>query len=781
MTAAENAGSPVLILTPVGRDADLAASSLAQTGFESQVCSSLSDLTARIGDDVGAVLLAKEGLAEPELKRFRERLAAQPRWSDLPLLVLTHSGAVDDASARLLNLLGAHANVTLIERPMRTSTLISAVRVAIRARRRQYEVRDLIQQRETLLASISDAFSAIDRDWRYIYVNEHVAELAQMSRDQLLGRVIWEVFPQLVGTDFYTAAHEVMEKKRPSQTEFYHVTWQRWLDTRIYPTKDGIVVFRADVTERRKQEMLAQEAALKLQESEDRLRLATEAAAIGTFDYYPQTAELRLSARAKELFGLSPGTPVEYATYIAALHPEDRHIASETAARVQQPGASDHYEIEYRSIGVDDRMERWIAERGRVVLDDNGKPARFVGTLVDITARKNAEIALQRAKQEAEEANRAKDQFLAMLSHELRTPLTPVLMTIASLRRQPDLSNELRADLEVLQRNVELEALLIDDLLDLTRIAHGKLELHYDAVDVHSSLEHALVISAAELEAKKLHVTRRFEAREHHCWADAARVQQVFWNLIKNAVKFTPAGGRLDLHTWNDSAQKLIVEVTDTGIGIEPDLMPRIFDAFEQGGRTVTSQFGGLGLGLAISKRVIDMHGGTITAQSEGRNRGSVFTVTLEAMATSLLGGSVAVTSDTQVSAMTRILLVEDHQDTARVLRRVLEHAGYVVDHASTIAEAFELVTRREFDLVVSDLGLPDGSGLDLMRHLQSTRGLTGVALSGFGMDDDRAASSAAGFAEHLTKPVDWPQLRSVIERLAAARHATSAATAAVS
>jgi CheY-like chemotaxis protein len=184
----------------------------------------------------------------------------------------------------------------------------------------------------------------------------------------------------------------------------------------------------------------------------------------------------------------------------------------------------------------------------------------------------------------------------------------------------------------------------------------------------------------------------------------------------------------------------------------------------------VTSQFGGLGLGLAISKRVIDMHGGSITARSEGRDRGATFAVTLTAMETSLLDAAAVLPHEAPAPAAVNILLVEDHQDTARVLRRVLEHAGFAVSHASTIAEAFELATNRSFDLVVSDLGLPDGSGLELMRHLHTTRGLTGIALSGFGMDDDRAASSAAGFAEHLTKPVDWPQLRSVIDRVVAAR-----------
>ncbi len=239
-----------------------------------------------------------------------------------------------------------------------------------------------------------------------------------------------------------------------------------------------------------------------MQESEDLLRLATEAADIGTFDYYPLTGELRLSPRARALFGIAPEAKADYAAYLASLHPEDRHVASETVQRVISPGNSDRYDIEYRTIGHPNG-ERWLAEKGRVLFDENGRPVRFLGTLLDITDKKNAEMVLQRAKQEAEAANRAKDQFLAMLSHELRTPLTPVLMTIASLRREPDLSEELHRDLEVLQRNVELEALLIDDLLDLTRIAHGKLEMHCDAVDIHAALDHALSICQTELAGKE--------------------------------------------------------------------------------------------------------------------------------------------------------------------------------------------------------------------------------------------------------------------------------------
>ena len=874
----------VLIVAPTGRDAALAAGTLQQAGVLAAICTDIGELAARLCDETGAVLIEEEALTPRQTPQLLERLRHQPTWSDLPLLILTSGSSVADASSRILNLFGATANVTLLERPLGSLTLVTAAQTALRARRRQYEVRDLIEQQEKLLASISDAFSALDHEWRYTYANQKVAELAGVPREQLIGRKIWNVFPDAVGTEFYVRCHRAMETREADHFEVYYEPWHRWLATRIYPTAGGIAVLRTDVTERHLAEA-------KLKESEDRLRLALEAANIGTFDYYPLTGELRFSDRAKAIFGASAERVFEHETYLAGFHPADRELPAQTVARLRS-GEAERYEIEYRTVGLDDGQERWVAERGRAVRDEAGTIVRFVGTVLDITERRNAEEALrasetqlrfvtdhaaamliahcdaegryifvnepyarrfgltraeivgrsvrdvlgdvaysaiephvraalrgdrvdfevevpystghrwmacryvpdrapdgtvrsfvavvqdtterkhaelmlQRAKQQAEEANRAKDQFLAMLSHELRTPLTPVLMTIASLRRQPNLPDELQGDLEVLQRNVELEALLIDDLLDLTRIAHGKLELHYDAADIHGSLEHALNISSSELKEKNITVRREFGAREHHCWGDAARLQQVFWNLVKNAAKFTPHGGWIEIRTRNDSAHRIIVEISDNGIGIDSNLMPRIFDAFEQGGRLTTTQYGGLGLGLAIAKRVIDMHGGSVVATSAGRDQGATFTVTLQAMETSLLDEPVAYLSGDHIEARSaELLLVEDHADTARVLTRILQSAGYQVWHAGTITAARELAGTRRFDLVVSDLGLPDGSGLELMRSLQQAHGLRGIALSGFGTDDDRAASAAAGFAEHLTKPVDWPLLRDAIARL---------------
>jgi signal transduction histidine kinase/CheY-like chemotaxis protein len=438
---------------------------------------------------------------------------------------------------------------------------------------------------------------------------------------------------------------------------------------------------------------------------------------------------------------------------------------------VLSPGSSGHYEIQYRALGVANSRERWLEEKGRVLLDDAGRPARFLGTILEITERKHAEDALKKAKQDAEDANRAKDQFLAMLSHELRTPLTPVLMTIASLQRNQDIPDSARRDLDVLRRNVELEALLIDDLLDLTRIAHGKLELRNDAIDVHASLNYALGVSASDLNEKQINIQQDLAAKEHHCWADAARLQQVFWNIIKNAVKFTSPRGQLRISTRNDAAHCIIIDFTDTGIGINRELQPRIFDAFEQGGKGMTNRYGGLGLGLAISKRVIDLHGGKISVQSEGQGTGATFTIKLKAMETSLLEGP-AYPLDCDGSA--EILLVEDHEDTARALRRMLENAGYQVGYASTLASARDLAAKRRFQLVISDLGLPDGSGLDLMGELGDSSKLRGIALSGFGSESDVAAAKAAGFAAHFTKPVDWDRLRHTIHRLLDGREASS-------
>ncbi len=369
----------------------------------------------------------------------------------------------------------------------------------------------------------------------------------------------------------------------------------------------------------------------------------------------------------------------------------------------------------------------------------------------------------------AEAASKAKDHFLAALSHELRTPLTPVLMRVAALARSSDLPETLRADLRMIQRNVELEAKLIDDLLDLTRVSRGKLALHFEATDVHALLEHSVAICCEGVEEGVVAIDLEPGAAEHHVWADSARLQQVFWNLLKNAVKFTPTGGRIRVVTRNPGPGRIEVAVIDPGIGIAPEDLPRLFNAFEQGDPQITRTFGGLGLGLAICKALVDQHDGTLTGLSPGRGQGATFTLglaTIAAPEAAELAGAAAKPAET---AALRLLLVEDNETTLEVMAALLELAGHDVKPAPDVRTARRLAESHTFDLVVSDLGLPDGNGFDLMRELRDLYGLEGIAVSGFGMEEDLRRSREAGFREHLVKPVDVDKLKAAIARAAAA------------
>jgi signal transduction histidine kinase/HAMP domain-containing protein/CheY-like chemotaxis protein len=393
------------------------------------------------------------------------------------------------------------------------------------------------------------------------------------------------------------------------------------------------------------------------------------------------------------------------------------------------------------------------------------------GTQTENLLKQSQSLAaeLQKTNLELEEkarSNLAKDHFLAMLSHELRTPLTPVLAAALALESEPALPEEIHESLQMIRRNVELEARLIDDLLDLTRIDQGKVQLNFEIVDAHSLLQTAVEICQAEIDRKHLSRSLNLGARKVHMRADPARLQQIFWNLINNAVKFTPSEGKISISTSNDSNGQLRVEIADTGLGIEPESLPKIFDAFEQGGRT---QLGGLGLGLAISKALVEAHKGTITPQSAGRNKGSTFTLVFPTCEKAEAQIAPAASPRLPERQPMRILLVEDHEDTNRSLTNLLRRRGYHVQSALNFQSAVNLSANEQFDVLISDLALPDGNGIDLMQKLYSKQPLLGIALTGFGMEDDIRKSYDAGFKHHLVKPIDLNKLDSLIQEGAAA------------
>lgn len=384
-----------------------------------------------------------------------------------------------------------------------------------------------------------------------------------------------------------------------------------------------------------------------------------------------------------------------------------------------------------------------------------------------LVERNRAHTAIAQQKEAVEAANRTKDNFLAMLSHELRTPLTPVLAALDALEHETAPSELAKCSLSMIRRNVELESQLIDDLLDLTRIAKDKLQLRFGSLDAHEIISNVVEIFRAEAQERRLSVHVNLRAGAHHVLADTAKFQQIIWNLMKNAIKFTAENGDVMISTTNPEPRTLVISVKDTGIGIEPDMMHRIFDPFEQGEQSAQRRYGGLGLGLAISKSLAQAHGGTLTAQSDGRERGATFTLTVKTV--SPPARTVKLAPRAPETRPLRILLVDDHLDTCTALERLLIRRGHLVAAAHNVRGAMEAAARSSFDLLISDIALPDGTGIELMTYLRAISRIPGIAISGFGMNGDIEKSFDAGFAEHLIKPVKMENLEAAIDRVISA------------
>ncbi|HEU5396432.1 MAG TPA: PAS domain S-box protein, partial [Verrucomicrobiae bacterium] len=391
------------------------------------------------------------------------------------------------------------------------------------------------------------------------------------------------------------------------------------------------------------------------------------------------------------------------------------------------------------------------------------QPAQTVAIQIAFAIeRKRAETVLKQANDEAERANRAKDNFLATLSHELRTPLNPVLLLASDAAVNRELPPRVRADFDAIRKNIELEARLIDDLLDLTRLSRGKFKLEKRLIDIHTVLENAIATVRNEAEQKAIALVTELRADGATVLGDDVRLQQVFWNILKNAVKFTPERGQVLVQTKTMGDSRFQLTVSDTGIGIDPAELPGIFEAFSQGAH---SGFGGLGLGLAISRSLVEQHDGRISARSGGKGRGAVFTIELP------LARQVAAERSEPVPAPVpapksnarniRILLVEDHEPTRVALTHLLARRNHKVISAASASEAWAVVEKEHsnFDLVISDIGLPDASGYDLMSGLKKKCGLRGIALTGYGMEQDIHRSLESGFVAHLTKPVRMENL----------------------
>ena len=521
----------------------------------------------------------------------------------------------------------------------------------------------------------------------------------------------------------------------------------------------------------------AQQAEHTRRESEERYRMLFELGPVAVYSCDASGVIQDFNRRAADLWGRAPATgdtDERFCGSFKMFRPDGTFMPHDRCPMADVLSGAIPF-VHYGEVHIErpDGSRIVVIVSIRPLKNQRGEITGAINCFYDITERKTAEEQLREAKQEAEAASRAKDRFLAVLSHELRTPLTPVLLTVAARELDAHLPLPIRDDLKMIRRNVELEVRLIDDLLDLSRIASGKLRLTFDVLDVNDLVRHVCEMCRSQIREKRIELRCDLDPRASEVVGDAGRLQQVFWNLLNNATKFTPEGGRIRVTTQNtdDGGGQVRVTVSDTGIGIAPDVLPRIFDAFEQGDARVTREFGGMGLGLAICKVLVEQHRGSIHAETAGTNKGSTFVVELPALcpadepaagapAGALIGGN-----GSEVAPL-RVLIVEDHVDTANVLRRLLSANGHHVKTANSAAEALALARAHAFDLVVSDLGLPDMTGYDLIKRIKRD-GVKAIAMSGFGMEDDIRRSQQAGFDEHIVKPLSIAQLERAIRRVA--------------
>ena len=544
---------------------------------------------------------------------------------------------------------------------------------------------------------------------------------------------------------------------------------ERWLSHAGHlqgpPERRRIVGTVLDITDRKRLEAELRQHAAELSESRDVLALAMRGGAMGAWSRNLVTDEVWWSQELEEIVGLEPGgfSRTE-AGFFELVHFDDRPAVRKAVDDAVAEGTD--YIVEFRFKHAAGEW-RWMEGRGRAVYEESGAPRTLYGIAIDITSRKRAEMALRDAKQAAESANQLKDQFLATLSHELRTPLNAILGYARMLQTNTIAPDKRPRAFDVIERNAVAQNRLIEDLLDMSRITAGKVRLDPAPIPVATVLREAVDGVRPAAHAKGVALELEIDPFAGMVNADTARLLQVFSNLLTNAVKFTPGGGRVGVRLRRDRAL-LETRVTDSGVGISPEFLPHIFEPFRQADARFDRGHGGLGLGLAITKQLVDLHGGTIDAASPGAGHGATFTIRLpqassgvrvpdEIVSAPVSEAGTAVDSGAPLLHGLQILLVDDDPDTLTMFRDAVEVAGARVRAVANAADALRATESWRPDLLVSDLGLPGMDGYQLLQALRQrgSHAFPAVAVSAYASADDRARALAVGFSAHFAKPID--------------------------
>jgi PAS domain S-box-containing protein len=645
-------------------------------------------------------------------------------------------------------------------------------RAGRRAEAASFESDRLLRETRTILESISDSFYALDREFRFTYLNSQAAEYFRRTAESLIGKPIWEAMPEKLGTVFETSFRQAARRREPTHFEALSPVGHRWVEVQVYPTEDdGLSVFVRDLSERR---------ALRLGEERMRQILSSATDAIITID---ESERITLfSAGAEQIFRCSAadaiGQPIE--RFIPERFRGEHHgfIAAFSRTGVSSRAmGSERVLSALRGDGQEFPMEARISQSVA------GSEKLYTVILRDVTERKQAERdreeLLERARAaalEAASASRSKDEFLAIVSHELRTPLTPILAWTSMLRNQKLDGEMAERGLKTIERAARAQAQLVEDLLDVSRIVAGKMRLDVQRIEIAAVIGAAVESLTPAADAKGIRLQVVLDPRAGVVSADRERLQQVMWNLLSNAIKFTPKGGRVHVVLQRVNSHVEIV-VRDTGEGIPPEFLPQVFAPFLQRESSTTRTHGGLGLGLAIVRHLVELHGGTVRCESPGVGAGSVFTVTIPMAPLQYPPSQEEVHPRVGIAARTslaptldglRVLLVDDERDTLDALELALAGAGADVRTANSVSRAVEILDEWRPGVIVSDIGMPEQDGFALIRRVRERPAELGgrvpaVALTAYARVEDRLRVLSAGFQMHVSKPIEPAELIAIV------------------
>jgi len=676
------------------------------------------------------------------------------------LLVIAREGPLNEEEEWQLSALADQAAIALRNARLYEMELAEA-------NRERYETLEALRasnaRANRILESITDLFYQLDREWRFTNVNGQTEARLGIPREQLLGRVFWEVFPQAVDSILYKRLHRTMETMQPDHFEVpSKIVPGAWFEAHAYPSRSGLTVYLREITERKRAETTSRLLASIVESSDDAI---ISKDLDGIISSWNRGAERVFGYKADEVIGQP----------ITILMPEDRYDEETKIIDHIRAGRSvDHYET------VRKRKDGTLIDISLTISPIRDESGRIVGAskiVRDITEEKQAEEERTRlleaerlAREEAEAANRLKDEFLATLSHELRNPLNVVIGYSEILRRSDDVVNSafVSRAAEIIRRNALAQSQLVSDLLDLSRLQMGKLAINQQPVSLLTIITDALETVKAEAEARNISLKLNVTRDPFMVDGDPVRLGQIAWNLLNNAVKFTGAGGEITIGLLAEGTGVQFV-VEDTGQGIAPEFLPYVFEIFRQGDASSSRRQGGLGIGLALVKQLVELHGGVVRAESEGTGRGAKFSVWLP-----LREAEAATTTSTTKVATgalegTCILVVDDSSETTDMLSKLLEMDGAEVQTARGGMEALALAGKSHFDLVISDISMPEMDGYQLLQELRQMPQMANVpalALTGFGRVSDVDRAHRQGFAKHFTKPLDIDKLLCSVREL---------------